>query len=200
MRMSSTATNVSRRPSTSLQPGPAVIATAWLMALWCLGFAAVNIVLESTDYLADGEYAAYAAAFTVMNWLVVGLKLLGAAVALLSVTKRPPLLPPRLLGVLVWSVFATLAVYVLGSIAQALGMLLGLTGSASQIDLAGVAYVLFFLLAAAGWGVLAISYSGRHTLGWRTAALGALGAPIVLGLVLVAMPILLAALGLMPAS
>jgi hypothetical protein len=76
----------------------------------------------------------------------------------------------------------------------------GLTGSASQIDLAGVAYVIFFLMAATGWGVLAVSYSERHTLGWRTAALGALGAPIVLGLVLVAMPMLLAALGLMPAS
>jgi hypothetical protein len=170
------------------------------MALWFVGFAVVNIVLESTDYLADGEYADYASAFTVMNWLVVGLKLLGAAVALLSVTKRPPFLPPRLLGVLVWSVFATLAVYVLGSMAQALGIVLGLMGSASQIDLAGVAYLIFFLTAATGWGVLAVSYSERHTLGWRTAVLGVLGAPIVLGLVLVAMPILLAALGLMPAS
>ena len=200
MRMSSTATNVSRRPSPTVQPGPAVIAIAWVMALWCLGFAAVNIVLESTDSLAAGEYAAYAAAFTVMNWLVVGLKLLAAVVALLSLSKRPPWPPPGLLGVLVWSVFATLAVYVLGSIAQALGMLLGLSGSASQIDLAGVAYVIFFLLAATGWGVLAVSYSERHTLGWRTAVLGALGAPIVLGLVLVAMPMLLADLGLMPRS
>ena len=47
------------------------------MALWCVGFAVVNIVLESTDYLADSEYADYASAFTVMNWLVVGLKMLG---------------------------------------------------------------------------------------------------------------------------
>jgi hypothetical protein len=99
----------------------------------------------------------------------------------------------------VWSVFATLAVYVLGSMAQAVGMLLGLTGSASQIDPAGVTYVMFFLTAATGWGVLAVSYSARHALGWRTAAIGALGAPIVLGLVLVAMPMLLASLGLMPA-
>jgi hypothetical protein len=198
--MNGTAKNVSRRPSRSVQPGPAVVAIAWVMALWCLGFATVNIVLESTDSLADGEYAEYASAFTVMNWLVVGLKLLAATVALLSVTQRPSVLPPRLLGVLVWSVFATLAVYVLGSIAQALGMMLGLSGSASQIDLAGVAYVIFFLLAATGWGVLAVSYSERHTLGWRTAVLGALGAPIVLGLVLVAMPMLLAALGLMPPS
>jgi hypothetical protein len=118
------------------------------MALWCVGFAVVNIVLESTDYLADSEYADYASAFTVMNWLVVGLKLMGAAVALLSVTKRPPFLHPRLLGVMVWSVFATLTVYVLGGMAQALGMVLGLIGSASQIDLAGVAYLIFFLMAA----------------------------------------------------
>ena len=92
------------------------------MALWLVGFAVVNIVLESTDYLADGEYADYASAFTVMNWLVVGLKLLGAAVALLSVTKRPPLLPPGLLGVMVCSVFPTLAEFVLGGMAQAVGM------------------------------------------------------------------------------
>jgi hypothetical protein len=170
------------------------------MALWCTGFAAVNIVLESTDYLADGEYAAYASAFSVMNWLVVGLKLLGATVALLSVTKRPPLLPPTFLGILVWSVFATLAVYVMGSMAQALGMMFSLTGSPSQIDLASIAYVILFLTAATGWGVLGVSYSRRHALGWRTAALGALGAPIVLGLVLVTMPLLLTALGLMPAS
>jgi hypothetical protein len=198
--MSSPATNLPRRPSPNVQPSPLVTAIGWLMALWCVGFAVVNIVLESTDYLAESEYADYAAAFTVMNWLVVGLKLLGAAVALLSVTKRPPFLPPRLLGVMVWGVFATLAVYVLGSMAQALGMLLGLRGNASQIDLAGVAYLVFFLTAATGWGVLAVSYSERHAFGWRTAALGALGAPIVLGLVLVALPILLAALGLMPAS
>ena len=169
------------------------------MALWFVGFAVVNIVLESTDYLADGEYAEYASAFTVMNWLVVGLKLGGAAVALLSVTKRPPFLPPWLLGVMVWSVFATLAVYVLGGMAQALGMVLGLMGSASQIDPAGFAYLIFFLTAATGWGVLAVSYSERHALGWRTAVLGILGAPVVLGLVLVAMPFLLAVLGLWPA-
>jgi hypothetical protein len=200
MRTSCTATNVPRRAAPTVQPSPSITAVGWLMALWCVGFAAVNVVLERTDYLADSEYADYAAAFTVMNWLVVGLKLLGAAVALLSVTKRPPFLPPRFLGVIVWSVFATLAVYVLGSMVQALGMLVGLRGSASQIDQAGVAYLVFFLTAATGWGVLAVSYSARHALGWRTALVGVLGAPVVLGLVLVAMPILLAALGLMPAS
>ena len=170
------------------------------MALALVGFAAVNVIFESTGYLADGEYADYAAAFTVMNWFVVALKLLGAAVALLSVAKRSPRVPLGLLGVMVWGVFATLAVYFLGSVAQAVGMVLGVTGSASDLDVAGIAYLIYFLAAAIGWGVLAVSYSRRHNLGWVTAVLGALGAPIVLGLVLVAMPALLTALGLMPAS
>jgi hypothetical protein len=135
-----------------------------------------------------------------MNWLVAGLKLLGAVVALLSVTRRRPPVSPQLLGVGVWGVFATLAVYVLGSMVQAVGMGLGLMGSASQIDLPDVAYLIFFLLAAFGWGVLAISYLRRHALGWGTAALGVLGAPAVLGFLLVAMPALLGALGVMPSS
>jgi hypothetical protein len=67
------------------------------MATWCVGFATVDIVLESTGHLADGEYAEHAAALTVMNWLVVGLTLLGAAVAVLSVAKRA-VLPRTSLG------------------------------------------------------------------------------------------------------
>ena len=170
------------------------------MAAWCIGFAGVNIALEGTNHLADGRYAQYAAAFTVMNWLVVGLKLLGAGVALLSVTRGPPPVSVRPLGVGVWGVFATLAVYVLGSMVQAAGMASGLTGSANQIDVADIAYLLFFLTAAAGWGILAISYSRRHAQRWRVAVLGVLGAPVMLGFLLVAMPTLLAALGLMPSS
>jgi hypothetical protein len=166
-----------------MPPGPAVTAIGWLMALWCVGFAVTNIVLESTDYLADGEYADYAAALTV---------------ALLSVAKRPRPMPPRLLGTLVWGSFATLAVYALGSVAQALGMVLGLMGSADQVDLAGVAYLAFFLTAAVGWSVLAVSYSKRHALGWTPAVIGVPAGPAVLGLVLVAMPALLTALGTMP--
>lgn len=76
--MTSLATNAPHRPSPHAQAAPAVRAIGWLMAVWCVGFAMVNIVLENTDYLADGEYADHAAALMMMNWLVVGLKLLGA--------------------------------------------------------------------------------------------------------------------------
>jgi hypothetical protein len=168
-----------------------------LMALWCVGFALVNIIFESTDHFADGPYARYASGITVMNWLVVGLKGLGATVALLSVAKRPSFVPPTVVAVLVWGAFATLAVYSLGSVAQVVGMVSGLVGSVDQIDIAGVGYVLLFLLAGAGFGVLAISYSRRHHLRKRWAVFGGFGAPVVLGLILLAW-VLLAALGLLP--
>jgi hypothetical protein len=108
--------------------------------------------------------------------------------------------PVRLLGVAVWGAFATLAVYVLGSIVQAVGLASGLVGDASRIDAADMAYLLSFLAAATGWGILAISYSRRHALGWGIAALGALGAPVMLGFLLVAMPALLVAVDVMPGS
>ncbi|GAA1455017.1 hypothetical protein [Nocardiopsis tropica] len=170
-----------------------------LMALWCVGFAVFNVVFEITDRFADGAYADYSSAITVMNWLVVGLKVLGAAVALLSVAKRPTFVPPALLAVAVWAVFATLGLYAAGSVVQVVGMVSGLVGGVDQIDAAGVGYVLLFLLAAAGFGILAVSHSRRNGLRKGFAVLGVLGAPAVLGLVLLAVPALLAALGLMPA-
>lgn len=180
------------------RPGLPVIVLASVMALWCVGFAAVNIVFEAADHFAHGRHQEYASALTVMNWFVVALKLLGAAVAILSVARRPRLVTRKVLAVLLWGGFATLAVYVLGGVAEAVAILAGLMGSIDQIDLASVAYLAFFLLAAAGWGVLAVSYSRRHEFGWRSAALGVLGAPIVLGSIFVAVPAILRILGVMP--
>jgi hypothetical protein len=188
------------RPQAPARPGIGITATGCLMALCCIGFAVFNIVFELTDHFADSPYAEYSTGIAVMNWLVVGLKAVGAAVALLAVASRPRFLPPVFLGVLLWGAFATLAVYAVGSVVQAIGMASGLAGSADEIDLAGVAYVLFFLLVAAGYGVLAISYSRRHRLRKGVAILGALSAPVALGLILLAVPMLLAALGVMPAS
>jgi hypothetical protein len=181
------------------RPRIGITATGRLMALCCIGFAVVNIVFELTDHFADGPYAEYSTGFSVMNWLVVALKALGAAVALLSVASRPRILPPPFLGLLLWGAFATLAVYAAGSLVQAIGMAFGVVGSADRIDPAGVTYVLFFLLVAAGFGVLAISYSRRFGLRKGVAVLGALGAPVALGGILLAVPMLLAALGIMPA-
>ena len=181
------------------RPGAAVTATGVLVALCLVGFAVVNVVFEATDHFGEGRYADYAAALTVMNWLVVFLKLVGALVAVSSLAPRR-VLPPSALTALLWGGFATLAVYVLGSVAEAIGMALGVTGTADEIDLAGIGYVSFFLLVAAGFGVLAVSYSRRHGTRRLFAALGVLGAPVMLGLLLVAMPMLLTALDLMPSS
>lgn len=189
-----------QRPRCGAAPGPAVTLTALLVAVGSLGFALVNVVFELTDHFASGPHADYAAAISVMDWFVAALKVVGAAAAVLSVAGRPRVLPPAALTVLLWASFATLAVYALGALAEAVGMAVGLMGGADRIDVAGIAYVMFFLAFAAGFGVLAVSYSRRHRTGARFALLGVLAAPVVLGTILAAMPALLAALGLMPAS
>ena len=188
-------TDRSRRPG---RPGTAVTVVGVLVALCCVGFAVVNVVFEITDRFADGRYAEYAAAFTVMNWLVVALKLIGAGVAMLSIAGRPRLVSHAVLTVLLWGAFGTLALYAAGSVAEAIGIILGLTGTVDEIDPAGIGYVSFFILVATGYGVLAVSHARRHGARKGLAVLGVLGAPVVLGLVLVVIPKLLAALGLMP--
>jgi hypothetical protein len=185
-------------PPAQDRPGPGVTAIGILMALWCLGFAAVNVVFEITGHFADGAYAHYASGISVMDWLVAGLKVLGAVVALLSVARRPRPVSPTVVTVAVWAAFATLAVYALGSAAEAAAMGLGLIGGAGQIGTRSVAYLLFFLAAAAGYGVLATSHSRRHPHGKGLVILGVLGAPAVLGLLLLAIPALLASFGLLP--
>ncbi len=170
------------------------------MAIWCIGFAIVNVVYEFSGRFAGDSLTDHRTAITVVNWLVVGLKATGATVAVMSVAKRPRLLSPAVVAVAVWGAFATLTVYSVGNVIQAGAMLTGLAGSTEEIDAASVGYVLFFALAAAGFGVLAISYRRRHALGRGVVVVGALGAPFVLGLVLWLVPALLVAVGLMPAS
>ena len=117
--------------------------------------------------------------------------------ALLAVSRTPRFLAPRIVGTLLWAAFATLAVYVVGSIIQAVVMLTGVAGDAGQVDAASVGYVLAFLPAAAGFGILAISYARRAGLGRREVLIGVLGAPVALGTVLVVLPAILAAMGLL---
>ncbi len=143
-----------------------------LMALWCIAFALVNVFFEATDHFAGGPAAKYAAGISVMNWLVVGIKLLGAAVALLSVANIPKLQLPALMTVLLWET-TQCSPSVLGSITQALGMITGLTGTADQIDLAGVGYVFMFLMATmalVSWPSLTHDVTahgeGTSSLGW----------------------------------
>jgi hypothetical protein len=181
-------------------PGRAVTLVAVLMTAWCLGFAAVNVVFEATDHFAGPQYAQYDTALRVMDWLVVALKLLGAAVAVLSLRKSFRWVSARTLTVLVWGAFATLAVYSLGGVVEGIAMATGALPGRDRIDATDLAYLAFFLLAASGYGVLAVSRLRRHRQPWSLAAVGALAAPLVLSLVLVVAPALLTAAGLAPAS
>jgi hypothetical protein len=181
------------------RPSRAVVAVAVLTALWCVGFAAVNVTFELTGHF-DDRLGALAPGVSVMDWIVVALKVLGAVVAWLAVTDGQRLIRPATLTVLLWGAFATLATYVAGSLVEAVAFAAGLAGDRGDLTPRSVAYVLFFLLAAAGFGVLAVSYARRQRSPRRLLAWGALGAPLVLGSLLVVIPAILAAVGLLPTT
>jgi hypothetical protein len=189
--MTSTAAPESTTPAPPRASRP-IRALAWLVAAWCLGFAAVNIAFQVTGRFASGPYADLAAGLAVMDWLVVGLKLLGATVAVLSVTTRRP---SAVRTVLVWGAFALLGLYSAGNIVELVGLLLSDPGGIAPRSLA---YVVFFLAGAAGYGALAVSYSRRTHARRSHAVVGVLGAPLVLGALLVAAPAALTAMGLFP--
>src|SRR5699024_5537332 len=59
-------------------------ALAVLAVLWCLTFAAANVGHLATGSLTSGEWAPYASGIQIMSVVVLLLKLIGAAMALLS--------------------------------------------------------------------------------------------------------------------
>jgi len=181
-------------------PGRFVAAVGLLVALWCAGFAGISVWFEVTAFFATGQYADDATALSVANWFVAVLKLTGVAVALLAISRPPRFLAPRIVGALLWAAFATLALYAVGSITQAVVMLTGSAGEADQIDASAIGYVLAFLLAATGFGILAVSYARRAGLSRRVMWIGASGGPLVLGSVFVALPAILRAVALMSVS
>src|SRR5664279_4127260 len=96
-------------------PSGPIRALGWVLAAWCLGFAAVNIAFQITGRFASGPYAELAAGLAVMDWIVVGLKLFGAAVAVLAANTRAATAAGR---VLIWGAFALLDLYSAGNIAR----------------------------------------------------------------------------------
>jgi hypothetical protein len=174
-----------------------IVVLAWAMAVASLGFAVVNIVFEVTGRFDQGPLADYSSGISVVNWFVVVVKVLGAAVALLSVATRPRL-AARTVNVLIWGAAGVLGIYSLGNLGQATGLAVGVGGSPDLITAAGVAYALMFLLAAAGFIVLATSHTRRSGLGPGPAILGSIGGLILLGTILVFLPMMLSALKIMP--
>lgn len=164
--------------------------TAWMLAAWCLGFAAVNLGFAATGGFADGQYAEYAGALAVMNWLAFVLKLAGAGIAILTVVEPPRWIPVGLRAVAVWSAFSLLAIYSAGSVGELVWFL---ANDPDTIDARGLAYMAFFAAGAIGYGSLAWSYHRRSGSTRRHVVIGALGGPVGLALLLVAAP---AALGM----
>jgi peptidoglycan/LPS O-acetylase OafA/YrhL len=61
-----------------------------------------------------------------------------------------------------------------------------------------ILYVLFFLIGAILFVVLAASFHRRHRTPWTAAVIGLLGAPLLLSVVLVIAPRILSHLDLLP--
>ena len=173
-------------------PGRALFSVGALVALWCAGFAAISVWFELTNHFETGQYADSETAISVVNWFVTVLKLVGTVLAV-----HPRLIAPRAVGTLLWAAFATVTVYVVGSITEAFVMLAGIAGDADRIDARSIAYLLAFVLAAAGFGILATSHARRAGYGTGIKVIGSFGAPLVLGSVLVILPAILRAAGLL---
>jgi hypothetical protein len=198
-------------PMTSQQPpdhgvrgsSPPVVVrvVGYAAAAWCLGFAGVSAWQVATGSFGrpDQPDAAYASGLAIVSVLAGVLKLVGAAVALAAVRVRPgwprPLL--QLLGVGLWGAFGLLGLYSAGNLAITAGTVSGLLAPSAAWTAAGgvtakaIGYVLFFLGGAALFGVLAVWFHRRHHLRWTSVAAGLAGAPLLLGLLLVAAPAIL---------
>jgi hypothetical protein len=191
-------------------PAVPVRAVGYLAAAWCVGFAGVSAWQVAADPIgqtgAGRRYAAYASGLAVMSVLVGVLKLAGAAVAVAAVRVRPgrPRRPRRLLGVAVWGAFGLLGLYSAGSLVITVGTVSGLLAPSAAWTAAGgvtpkaIGYVLFFLVGAAMFGVLAVWFHRRHRLRWTSAVAGLAGAPLLLALLLAVAPAILGRWGLLP--
>ena len=182
----------------------------YVAAAWCIGFAGVSawqLAAGPIGQSATGQrYAAHASGLAIMGVLVGLLKLAGAAVAVAAVLVGPGR-PPRqlqLLGVALWGAFGLLALYSAGNLVITVGTVSGLLAPSAAWTAAGgvtaraVLYVLFFLVGAALFGVLAVWFHRRHHLRWTSAVAGLAGAPLLLGLILAAAPAILGRWGLLP--
>ena len=183
-------------------PPVAVRAVGYAAAAWCVGFAGVSAWQVATGSIGrpgQPDAAAYASGLAVVSVLAGVLKLIGAAVALAAVRARPGWQRPRLqlLGVGLWGAFGLLGLYSAGNLAITAGTVSGLLAPSAAWTAAGgvtaraIGYVLFFLAGAALFGVLAVWFHRRHHLRWTSVAAGLAGAPLLLGLLLVAAPAIL---------
>ena len=199
-------TNGDHRSAANMPPAdgvvsPAIKAIAVLVVGWCLGFAAVNGWQLATGRLTDDRFVGYTTALVVTSVLVLLLKLAGAGMALASLRSVHHRGVRWLLGAALWAATSTLALYSAGNLIITFGTVTGLLEptaaweSAGGVTVRAAAYVLFFLVGAAMFAVLTVSYHRRHRLHWTAVAAGFIGPPVLLGGLLVLAPALLKTLG-----
>lgn len=172
--------------------------------VWCLGFAAVN-AREIVNGPGSGHgLRAYAPGLAVMSALVLVLKALGAYVAWASVRAAPKRRNLWLLAAALWGAAGVLALYSAGNLLITAATVGGLVAPSAAWESAGgvtaraILYAAFFLIGAGLFGMLAVSFQHRYHPRLTAALSGILGAPLLLGSVLVVAPRILASLGLFP--
>lgn len=160
---------------------------AYGAATWALGFAAVNLYLQIVG-IDDAQIQQNWAAFTAVNLGVVILKAFGAAVALATVARWGRALPACLVSVCAWGAAGMLLLYAgYGVIAvAAAGDLLGWMLAGGTFQMPYLAYLGFFALGGALFAVAARHHQHRTATSPVWAVGGVLGAPLVLGGVMLA--------------
>lgn len=137
-----------------------------------------------------------------MSVVVLLLKLMGAAMALLSVRKTTE--ASWLLATTLWTMAALVVLYALGNVAITVAITTGWSSPSSAWGAAGgvtsrtVAYIVFFLAGAPVLTAIAASYHRRRRPGTSAVVSGLVSAPLVLAGVLLAIPAALSAAGLLP--
>jgi hypothetical protein len=173
-------------------------------AMWSLGFAAVSVWQLVVGPGEGTRFSAYAAGLAVMIAVVLVLKLVGALIAVAAVTRGELGLPARGVALGLWGAAGLLALYAAGSIVIAIGTVGGAVEPSAAWTAAGgvtersLLYLLFVLVGATAYCVLAIAFHRRHRQPWTVAVAGLVGAPLLLGLLLGVAPAILGMVGLLP--
>lgn len=159
---------------------------AYGAAAWALGFAGLNLYLQLVG-IDDAQIQQNWAAFTTINLGVIALKVFGAVVALATVHRWGRSIPAWLVSVCAWGAGAMLLLYAgYGLVGlAATGELLGWVLAGGTWRLPALVYLGFFAVGGGLFAVAARIHQRRSTVRRVWALLGALGAPLLLGLVLV---------------
>lgn len=199
---------MTRPPQPSTRPiadPPRTIRIAgYVLAMWYLGFAALNAwhLIRPVGVPGGEAFAGHRAGLVAMSVVVLLLKLVGAVVAVGSV--RPRWQGSWLLAAATWGAASVLVLYSIGNLVITFGTVFGLMAPSAAWTAAGgitprsVAYVLFFAIGAVLAVMLAVSLQRRHQPDWTALAAGVIAAPALLGGLLVVAPTLLTAAGLLP--